>query len=406
LVEFTGERVVPGQVNDDLWSEHLARYAFARLYAEGRNVLDAGCGTGYGSSELASVAAHVTGFDVAPEAIEYARAHYESPAVHFALSLSGALPFAANAFDLVVAFEVIEHLTDHRAFLQECARVLKHQGLLIVSSPNRSYYAESRAETGPNPYHQHEFEAAEFVAELQNIFSNVRLLLQNRVESFAFQADTGRAPAEARIDRGGSASEAHFLIGLCSFGPLPEPRSFVYLPTAANQLREREHHIELLERDLAATQSDRDSLLALHRDLQKHLDASNRWAASLGVELEAAGQRVVDLQNELQTLAAGYREKVLELEEENRLKTVWALETEERLSQDLLATADQLAAKCNELAECVRLLEAAEATVVDRTLWAQRLEAQRAELAAKLNLVRTSRWVKLGRKINLGPGLE
>jgi len=53
LVEFTGERVIPGQVNDDLWSEHIARYAYARRYAEGRRALDAGCGTGYGSAELA-----------------------------------------------------------------------------------------------------------------------------------------------------------------------------------------------------------------------------------------------------------------------------------------------------------------------------------------------------------------
>ena len=79
MVEFTGERVIPGQVNDDLWREHLARYAYARRYAEGRRVLDAGCGTGYGSAELAQSALVVTGIDVAPQAIEYARATYPIP---------------------------------------------------------------------------------------------------------------------------------------------------------------------------------------------------------------------------------------------------------------------------------------------------------------------------------------
>ncbi len=397
MVEFTGERVVPGQVNDDLWSEHLARYSFAKLYAEGRHVLDAGCGTGYGSSELAGAAASVTGFDVAPSAIDYARAHFAAP--RFVLGSCGSMPFAPNAFDLVVAFEVIEHLADYHAFLRECARVLKHQGLLIVSSPNRLYYSESRAQTGPNPYHEHEFEAEEFVAELEKTFSNVRLLLQNRVESFAFHSENGREPAEVRIERAGKASEAHFLIGLCSFGPLPERRSFIYVPTAANLLRERERHIQLLEGQLAEKQSEFSSLLQLHRALTEELEASNRWATSLRADLEAAGKRIVNLQNEIEMSTTGYEAKILDLEEENRVKTAWALDTEVRFSKEL-------AAKCDELAECVRLLELAEQTIVERTLWAQRTEALRDELAAKLNMVQASRWIRLGRSIGLGPKLE
>ena len=117
------------------------------------------------------------------------------------------------------------------------------------------------------------------------------------------------------------------------------------------------------------------------------------------MQLETAGQRVAELQRTQSQLATAYQGRLLELEEENRLKTAWALDTEERLTKEL-------AAKCNELAECVRLLDAAEATVVDRTLWTQRVEAERQELAAKLNLVRTSRWMKLGRKISLGPDIE
>ena len=124
MVEFTGERVIPGQVNDDLWSEHVARYAFARRYAHGKRVLDAGCGTGYGSAELAQSAAEVTGVDIAADAIEYASANYPIAGLRFIESSCTAVPFPAESFDLVVAFEVIEHLTDYRAFLDECARVL------------------------------------------------------------------------------------------------------------------------------------------------------------------------------------------------------------------------------------------------------------------------------------------
>src|SRR6202453_1161289 len=93
LVEFTGERVIPGQVNDDLWSEHVARYAFARRYAQGKRVLDAGCGTGYGSAELAQAANEVMGVDVAANAIEYAKANYPLPGLRFIESSCTAVPF-------------------------------------------------------------------------------------------------------------------------------------------------------------------------------------------------------------------------------------------------------------------------------------------------------------------------
>ena len=71
--------------------------------------------------------------------------------------------------------------------------------LFIVSSPNRRYYTETRAKTGPNPYHVHEFEPREFVEELSGVFQNVRLVLQNRIESFAFHPASSFWPAEARM---------------------------------------------------------------------------------------------------------------------------------------------------------------------------------------------------------------
>ncbi len=407
MVEFTGERVIPGQVNDDLWSEHVARYAFARRYAEGRRVLDAGCGAGYGAAELAQTALHVTGLDVARDAIEFARVNYPIPNLRFLVSSCTSTPFPKNSFELVVAFEVIEHLPDYRAFLNECARMVTPQGLCIISSPNKSYYAESRAKTGPNPFHEHEFEAEEFESELSRIFSNVRLLLQNRVESFAFHPARTFWPADVRIDGGGgNASDANFLIGLCSFGRLPDPQSFVYVPKAANILREREQHVQLLEQELAETkkwlvetQSERDSLLDLHRKQKDELEASNRWAEKINEELLAAQALIVAEREEAAAAVAGYEAKVKELDEENRAKTEWALATEARYSKELEA-------KCQELVECVRLLEAAENTVVERTLWAQRTEALRAELAMQLDLVRVSRWVRLGRKLGLGPVLK
>src|SRR5437868_7534999 len=108
LSEFTGERVIPGQVDVDLLNEHVARYTFAARLARGKRVLDAGCGAGYGSAALVGVAQSVTGVDVAAEAVEYARANYQAANLTFEEASVTQLPFGDGGFDLVVAFEVIE----------------------------------------------------------------------------------------------------------------------------------------------------------------------------------------------------------------------------------------------------------------------------------------------------------
>src|ERR1035438_8652432 len=135
-VEFTGERVIPGRVDADLLNEHMARYAFAARLARGKRVLDAGCGAGYGAAELAQAADSVVGIDCATEAIEFARANYRLPNLRFEQGSCTHLPYPDGSFDLVVAFEVIEHLENWRDFLQEVRRVLAPAGPVIVSTPH------------------------------------------------------------------------------------------------------------------------------------------------------------------------------------------------------------------------------------------------------------------------------
>jgi hypothetical protein len=216
------------------------------------------------------------------------------------------------------------------------------------------------------------------------------------VESFAFHPAVSFWPAEARIDGGGgNAEDAHFFIALCSRGPLPEPKSFVYVPKAANMLRERELHVEALERQLADIKADREALLEMFHGQTRELEERNKWAQHLDSDLKTAGDRIAALQNEAAELAAGYQAQVARMEQEDQLKTEWARKA-----------SAELEAKCQELAHCVGLLDTAEATVRERTTWAQTAEAQRAGLAAQLEMIRASRWVKMGRQVGLGPDLS
>jgi len=412
--EFTGERVIPGQVNDDLWSEHIARYAFAARFAGQLRVLDIGCGTGYGTAQLAQHARSAVGIDVSADALVYAREHYQIPNTTFLTASATAIPFQRASFDLITAFEVIEHLDDWRDLLVEARRLLDPGGMFLVSTPNKLYYAESRANQGPNPFHTHEFEFSEFRDALAVVFPTVTILLQNRLESQAFYPHATFTPVDAQLDTArGSPAEAHFFLALCSVDSAPEPRSFIYVPRAANLLREREQHIFLLQDQLAKTQewlkgvvSDRTKLIAAQDELTAHLEEHNRWALQLDQDRKAALERISELQDLMQSeqvkaleMAKSYQRTVDSLDQENRRKTEWAIETEKRLSA-------ALSQKCDELAETVQLLDRAEETVVERTAWAQDLDRTLQQANTKLRVMAESPWIKLGRAAGVAPKLE
>ena len=418
MTEFTGERVIPGQVDQDLWNEHLARYAFAARLARGKRVLDIGCGAGYGAAELARYAHRVTALDVAESALAYAREHFPLPNLQFVRGSCAALPLAAESFQLVTAFEVIEHVSDWAAALAEARRVLHPSGQFAVSTPNRLYYAESRRLSGPNPYHEHEFDFEEFRAELARFFPHVRFFLQNHTQAVAFRPLDPTGATECRIeDRAAGPGESHFFVAVCALSPQLGSPTFLYVPSAANVLRERELHIQRLEGELRTkdqwleeARRDKQEVVEMFRQQTAELEARNRWAEELDRGLKDAYARIAALQEELalqqdaaNAMAAGYEAKLAELEADLAAKARWAIETEQRLSGELAARAAELAAKCEELARCVELLDQAEKTVEERTNWALRLDGEVRELQARLSMVEASRWYRVGRALGLGP---
>jgi SAM-dependent methyltransferase len=155
---FTGERFLPGCTGEIAY-EHWHRYAFARRFAAGKRVLDAACGEGYGTALLATVAASAVGIDIDIATIEHARATYgESARFRFIAASCTGFPLPSASIDLIVSFETIEHLSaeEQRQMLSEFARVLKPDGLFVLSSPNKKLYSDARNHV--NEFHVQELD--------------------------------------------------------------------------------------------------------------------------------------------------------------------------------------------------------------------------------------------------------
>ncbi len=416
-VEFTGERLIPGKVDVDLWNEHYSRYVFAALHCSGRRVLDAGCGAGYGAAEFAAGGAlSVTSVDVAADALQLARA--ASPDYDHVQASAASLPFKPESFDLIACYEVIEHIPDWPNLITEAARVLAPGGLFFVSTPSIEFYAETRRESGPNPYHVHEFHYEEFEAALRDHFPHVTLFLQDHTEGIAFQPATQtNAGTDLRFSRQpGDPNDSNFFLSVCSNAPLPALGGLIYIPNAANALREKLRHIERLggeirKKDawLAEQQQAHQTLLDQHHAQAAELASRHEWALSLESKLKQAGERIVALQNELAEQQQAALDVIAQHKEayEKQIRQV-----EADLTAQLAAVAADRQARTDELVRCVEILHKTEADLEERTKWAldldatrERLESELAAARAQLAAVQSSRWVKLGRAVGVGPEL-
>lgn len=179
-MEFTGERHVPSKSDVLTEVEHEFRYRSVTRWIKDKIVLDAACGEGFGSNILAQRAKRVTGIDISKEAIEHAQQRYQSANLIFKQCSIVELDFEEQTFDTVVSFETIEHVTNEvqHEFLKGIKKILKHDGVLFISTPDKYWYSEVR--DYQNPFHVHEFYKGEFRKFLEGYFRNVEFYYQKQ----------------------------------------------------------------------------------------------------------------------------------------------------------------------------------------------------------------------------------
>jgi ubiquinone/menaquinone biosynthesis C-methylase UbiE len=180
-------------INNDIWNgerletnvfnevaiEHLHRYALALDLVKDKEVIDLASGEGYGSNLLATVARKVIGIDISSEAIFHAKNKYNRDNLEFTVGSVEKIPVESNSVDVLVSFETIEHHDKHEEMMLEIKRVLKKEGILIISSPDKLNYSEKPNQE--NPYHVKELYTNEFQELVSRYFENIQLLLQKNI---------------------------------------------------------------------------------------------------------------------------------------------------------------------------------------------------------------------------------
>jgi SAM-dependent methyltransferase len=167
------EQIVPGH-DSRYWLEfHLSFYRYAALRAEGADVLDIGCGYGYGSNLLSAKAKSVTGIDYHPPAVEYAQSHYQAENLKYLRhNANEPLPFEDNSFDLVVSSEVLEHIERQEDLVREVKRVGRNSGCAIIKTP-----CSVMDPGNTNPHHEHVFSLDEYRELMTSVFPKAEVFL-------------------------------------------------------------------------------------------------------------------------------------------------------------------------------------------------------------------------------------
>ncbi len=279
---FSGERYIPGIDDKELEMEHIQRYTCISKYMRGKTVLDAACGEGYGSAILAKEAAYVLGIDISKDAVEHAREKYSTyPNLSYEVGdVSKLSEVVDRKIDVVVSFETIEHIDEEKqiAFLNEIRKILKPDGFLIMSTPNKAVYSDMFSYH--NEFHIHEFSMEEFRDFLGKTFRNIKFYSQS-LEINSVISDPERDSTDALYRQQGVTLEnSKYYIALAGNRKLPDlDLTSVFF---CNQGQYNENRLRIIE-------------------VQNEEEKRNAHIKELDARLEEKGSEIFSLQEELVT---------------------------------------------------------------------------------------------------------
>jgi GT2 family glycosyltransferase/ubiquinone/menaquinone biosynthesis C-methylase UbiE/glycosyltransferase involved in cell wall biosynthesis len=309
---FTGERMTSA-AEGQIEFEHYHRYCLARDLCQGRDVLDVASGEGYGTALLAQVCRTIVGVEIDAKSVAHAEANYQAGNLRFLHGDALDLPLQDASVDVVVCFETLEHVASHERFIGEVRRVLRQDGLFIVSTPDRTVYSAPGSD--PNPYHVLELTDPELRILLGSHFTHVEVMAQRPMLGSVVASSSGHAwrSFERRgpdiIEASSGLARAHYLLGIASDAAIPAVGSSVYLDwrrvhdvvQSALKLPAAEAQIQVFvgERDVARQEAAAAALRLT--EVQAHLaaeaEAARRAAAQARLMAEEDAKRLAGEQS-------------------------------------------------------------------------------------------------------------
>jgi glycosyltransferase involved in cell wall biosynthesis/SAM-dependent methyltransferase len=311
-MHFTGERYTPG-VQGEIEHEHLHRYLFALQLCTGKDVLDVASGEGYGSALLAQVAHSVVGVDIDAKSVQFAKQTYTRHNLSYMCGSATQMPVADASMDVVVSFETIEHFAEHDGFLREIKRVLKPDGLLVVSSPDRDVYSEG----GPtrNPFHIKELDKAEFQRLIKAYFIHAEFGCQKAAAGSLLLPETANLTdipipvqvfdrgSNGQLEQSAGVQKGVYLLAVASDRALPLIRWGAYQDVS---------YLRRLASDLDATKAEVNQLATELEEQVAEAAARTAEVNQLAAELEEQVAEAAARTAEVNQLAAELEEQVAE----------------------------------------------------------------------------------------------
>jgi ubiquinone/menaquinone biosynthesis C-methylase UbiE/uncharacterized coiled-coil protein SlyX len=395
---FTGERFLPER-GGEIWYEHWHRYALARQLSKRCAVLDVACGEGYGAATVAEVAGSVLGVDLSGDAIQHARKRYgHHDNLQFLAASCERLPLADASFDLAISFETIEHIHAQKAFVSELARVLRPDGILILSSPNKRLYSD--AHDYHNEFHVRELYRDELAELLLGAFPHIAWYCQKLLFHSAIWPEIRASETTEYLlsddhginDRAHPAAEPMYYIAVCCRNPS-------MLPAAINKLSLFSDSAETVYRDyINQTRRvlDLDRLLINRENLVAERDAAlslrtlqmeerEGLIVERDFQLTQRDQQIIERDALLEQSAKQNEQQLRQIAERDALLTAIAEQNEEHLKQ--IAERDALLAlRTDQMEAHIRQIAGRDALLALRTAQMEEHLRQIAERDGLLSL--------------------